>query len=81
MDEEGKYRDGAGPGLSGLPVLDEGNNTVLRLLSRSAILFGSQTGCMDLLGIVCKENRQNFSVVRQKCLKIDFRIPESTSKP
>lgn len=32
VDEEGKYMDGAGPGLAGLPVLDEGNNTVLQLL-------------------------------------------------
>lgn len=39
VDEEGKYMEEAGPGLSGLPVLDEGNNTILKLLSRSCLCF------------------------------------------
>lgn len=39
VDEEGKYMDGAGPGLGGLSVLDEGNNKVLQLLGKFSACF------------------------------------------
>ena len=60
MDEEGKYMDGLVPELRGLQVLEEGNPSVLNLLSK----------CCDTL-VRTLSSTQATSKCQDSCKKED----------